>query len=152
MSKFNVGDKVVAQDDAPYYITTDGWEGEVVGIMDTTIQVRGPGMGGTDIVSYWVNPEYFDPKNGFVAFGELTDAEQGALLLAAHNGYDIQFRWDCSERWTRAEDPAFTPTAQYRVAPDVLAERQAVTAAKDALAENEAKIKALEEELASLNI
>lgn len=153
MSKFNVGDQVIAQKDAPYYITTDGWKGEVVGIMDQTIQVRGPDLHGIGIDSFWVGAQYFDKADGFTPFGDLTEEQQGALLLAEHNGYTIQCRGHADEDWGDITwVPSWDEETQYRVKPDAAVEYAIVNGAKDNLAEHEAKIKALEEELASLNI
>lgn len=62
MSKFKVGDKVVANAQANYHymITREGWTGTVVKVYsDRVIVVKGLDRGGM-LCEYDVNPEYFD--------------------------------------------------------------------------------------------
>ena len=58
-SKFKVGDKVVANENAPYTITTDGWEGVVTEVCNNgKILVNGEGFIGNLGAS--VEEKYFD--------------------------------------------------------------------------------------------
>lgn len=155
MAKFNIGDKVVAQAGAPYYITTDGWTGTVTEAEVTYIKVasHNAGTNWEEGEEFVVNPAYFDHASGFKAFGDLTDADKGALLLAEHNGYTIQCRDSAEGAW---EDitwgPSWCDDVQYRVKPDAVAEVEALRKAENDLAEHESQITKLKEELASLNV
>ena len=52
-------------------------------------------------------------------FGKLTDAEQGALLLAYHRGEDIEYWSNVSLSWDKPVDkPSWHTTDIYRVKPD----------------------------------
>ena len=58
-SKFKVGDKVVAKKNAPYSITTDGWEGVVTEVCNNgRILVNGEGFIGS--LGAGVEERYFD--------------------------------------------------------------------------------------------
>lgn len=150
MSKFNVGDIAVAKAGAPYFITTDGWEGEVVGVHGSWINVTNDKH--RDPTGYRVQAAYFDNKadGGGKKFGDLTDAEKGALLLAAHNGYDIQFRWDATKDWGDIEEPGWNPVVQYRLKPDAAAEKQVVAGLKHEITMVHDELAALQKELESL--
>lgn len=59
MSKFKVGDKVRAKKNAPYEVTTDGWEGTVTRVCDDDgIWVFGKPFEGE--LGVCVNPQWFD--------------------------------------------------------------------------------------------
>ena len=64
----------------------------------------------SDIIAAWKEPAA-EP----VLFKDMTDAEKGALLLAKHDGKDIQ-KWGDKDGWQKC-DPAFMPNNAYRVAP-----------------------------------
>lgn len=51
-------------------------------------------------------------------FGELSDAEKGALLLAHHEGKKIELLANC-KHWTRAT-PDWSKHCTYRIAPEPL--------------------------------
>ena len=64
-SKFKVGDKVIAQREAPYFYTTNGWKGVVLEVDHdttcTTIKVQGiEGCEKAESGGWWVNEDYFD--------------------------------------------------------------------------------------------
>jgi hypothetical protein len=44
MSKFKVGDKIIAKENAPYMITTDGWTGVVTEVKNGLINAKGKGL------------------------------------------------------------------------------------------------------------
>jgi hypothetical protein len=56
-------------------------------------------------------------------FGELSDAEKGALLLEHHEGKRIEvgsYDYPCSMIWDARPDPSWAPGAVYRIAPEPL--------------------------------
>lgn len=65
MAKFKVGDKVVAKNNTPYSITTDGWKGEVIAVSDynDSIRVRGKNRFG-EVDAWTVKSKYFDLDTG----------------------------------------------------------------------------------------
>lgn len=44
MSKFKVGDKIIAKENAPYVITADGWTGVVTEVKNGLINAKGKGL------------------------------------------------------------------------------------------------------------
>lgn len=96
--KFKIGDRVIAQRDAPYGITTNGWRGRVVEINkynDENIFVkRGNGEG------YWVNANFFDlleekeGENEMDVSNIITEEERETLLDQMKNlldEYDYEY-------------------------------------------------------------
>lgn len=53
-------------------------------------------------------------------FKDLTDAEKGALLLAHHEGKQIQHRWHPADNWTSGTYPVWLPQCIYRIVPEPL--------------------------------
>jgi len=51
---------------------------------------------------------------------DMTPAEKGALLLAAHEGKVIEYRW--FEAWREADRPAWSEGIAYRVRPEPVVE------------------------------
>ena len=49
---------------------------------------------------------------------DMTDAEQGALLLAHHRGKKIQVFLDGIPKWDRTSRPTWKPDLAYRVEPE----------------------------------
>jgi hypothetical protein len=140
---FSVGDVVVAKEDAPYLITTNGWEGVIKGVFRDSIMVGKP----DDDRTYPVNPEYFYKKEEVRptpeiprTFWELSDEEKGALLLAAHEGKPIQYY--CFDKWFDTDVPDFHNDTQYRITPNKVLEAREE---KDRL---ESLVRNLEESLA----
>ena len=59
--------------------------------------------------------------NDMKPFGELSDAEKGALLLAHHEGKRIEFFDLYSYRgWRESQEPEWAPIVAYRIAPEPL--------------------------------
>ena len=58
--KFKVGDKVIAKKNAPYNITTNGWKGVVVRLIDKSEYII---VGGESGHKFEVLPKYFDLVN-----------------------------------------------------------------------------------------
>lgn len=72
----------------------------------------GSGEHPLDLVAEWTD----EPKT----WGELTDAEKGALLLARYRGETIQFyskSYSCDYSWAAAYSPTFKLNVKYRVKP-----------------------------------
>ena len=61
MSKFKIGDKVIAKKGAPYLTTTDGWVGTVVKVCrDGSFTANGKGLFSKNINFNCLNEKYFD--------------------------------------------------------------------------------------------
>lgn len=67
-----------------------------------------------DVVEQLV--EKGDEEMTYKTWGEMTPEEKGALLLAHHEGRDIEFRWR-SDTWYET-DPEWHPSLFYRVKPE----------------------------------
>jgi uncharacterized protein YodC (DUF2158 family) len=113
---FSVGDVVVAKEDTPYFITTNGWEGVIKGVSRYSIVVGKP----DDDRNYTVIPKFFYKKEEVRTtpetprtFGELSDEEKGALLLADHEGKPIQFYY--IDEWIDTDFLSWCPALSYRV-------------------------------------
>jgi hypothetical protein len=52
-------------------------------------------------------------ENNELPFGELTDVQQGALLLCKHHGFDMVY-FDGYKRWQQASTPTWSPDKVYR--------------------------------------
>lgn len=67
MAKFKVGDRVIAKNNTPYTITTNGWKGVVVELNryhNDIVEVKGKDLNG-DICEWWVRDKYFDIDPSF---------------------------------------------------------------------------------------
>lgn len=75
--KFQVGDRVRAKQHAPYIITTDGWEGYVVGeeLWDRIIVWDSEDGSGTPVKGYIVSPEYFELISESHPLAEISDSD-----------------------------------------------------------------------------
>jgi uncharacterized protein YodC (DUF2158 family) len=142
---FSVGDVVVAKEDTPYYVTTNGWEGVIKWVFRYSIMVRDL----DDDLIYLVDPEYFYKKEEvrptpetLRTFGELSDEEKGALLLAAHEGKPLQYYSLMCGVWFNTDDPIFFDDFLYRITPNKVLEAREE---KDRL---ESLVRNLEESLA----
>lgn len=61
MSKFKIGDKVIAKRGAPYLTTTNGWAGTVVEVCsDGSFTANGKGLFSKDVNFSNLNEKYFD--------------------------------------------------------------------------------------------
>lgn len=72
--------------------------------------------------------------NSIRTWGEMTDAEKGALLLAAHEGKVIEYYSEtyANEGWTEAERPSFSINqVAYRVRPEPVRETVTITGFSD---------------------
>lgn len=56
MAKFKIGDRVIAKENTPYEITTNGWKGVVVELYGNTIRAKDV----TGDAGFIVDPKYFD--------------------------------------------------------------------------------------------
>jgi hypothetical protein len=145
---FSVGDVVVAKEGTPYWYITDGWEGVIKDVSHEYIMVRDL----DDDLIYPGDPEYFYKKEKveptpktptstlLKTFGELSDEEKGALLLAAHEGKPLQYYY--IDKWFDIDAPYFDNDLLCRITPNKVLEAREE---KDRL---ESLVRNLEESLA----
>jgi len=90
-----------------------------VGDREEFAQLIGYSVRGFEELSYVsdeaVEAAWKEPATEPVLFKDMTDAEQGALLMAKHRGEAIQRFGDMGD-WLRC-NPTFNPDSAYRVAP-----------------------------------
>jgi hypothetical protein len=73
-----------------------------------------------DLVAEWTEES--------IKWSDMTPAQKGALLLAHHEGKEIEYRYPNREVWEKIENPSWNPVFSYRVKPKPKRETVTITA------------------------
>jgi hypothetical protein len=134
------GDRVVGLPSATseYSYTTEGTEWNVKEARDGLLFIEA-GLSRP----FCVREEHFElvEKGMPPTFGELGDIYKGELLLAHFNETPIQFKADKYSEWTDIDNPAFTPSAAYRIKPEQTEQERELSELKEMLDKMSAELK-----------
>jgi len=113
---YKVGDTVRCVDNKSCRFYTTGKKYVLEGSVDSRPTIKGDqnGFSATwELLSRAVSPVAADDK--YPIWGDMKPEEQGALLLAKHNGKNIELF--CHDKWVNVDDPIFYSDDKYRVKP-----------------------------------